>query len=80
MHRQPVLKHGKILPSEEFAGTICSIHNMTPYGAELSVGANQRIPAEFLLFVRVDERTYRCRQRWRLETRLGIEVLETTSR
>lgn len=77
MHRHAMLKHGKILRSGNFPESICRIRNMTPYGAELSIGAKQEIPQEFLLYVRVDDKTYKCRQRWREQTRLGVEVLET---
>ncbi len=73
--RQAVDMHGKILRGDSLPESICSIRNMSMMGAELRVGADQTFPEEFLLFVRVDGRTYRCRQHWREGTRLGVEFI-----
>ena len=75
-HRHPVLKHARIILGHGAPDSICSIRNITVNGAELSVGADQTIPDIFMLFIRIDDRAYKCRIRWRIGTRLGVEFLE----
>ncbi len=79
MHRHPVDMHGKILRGGNLPESICSIRNMSLMGAELRVGTDQQFPDEFLLAVRADGRTYRCRKQWRDGRRLGVEFIGTES-
>lgn len=75
MARYSVYKHGKIVGGFNVQDSICRIRNMTDYGAELDIGAEQQLPDEFVLSVRADGHTYRCRCRWREGKRVGVEFL-----
>ncbi len=75
MHRHPVDMHGKIKRGGKHPESICSIRNMSLMGAELRVGGDQQFPDEFLLVVRAEGRTYRCRQHWRERRRMGVEFV-----
>lgn len=68
--------HGKIMRGGDQPDSICSIRNMSLMGAELRVGIDLQFPDEFLLVVRAEGRTYKCRQHWRQGRRLGVEFLE----
>ncbi len=73
--RRRVLKQGTIIRGISYSEAPCIIRNMSATGAELKVGIDQEVPEEFLLYVRHDGRGYRCRQRWRDGTRIGVEIV-----
>ncbi len=73
--RHRVLKFAKILAVGEFPDTICEIQNMSAHGAELKVGHDRQLPDEFMLHVRSEQQTFKCRQIWRDGPRMGIEFI-----
>jgi len=76
-HRHRVIKGAAILNGVESCEITCFIRDMHEQGAELSVGREERIPAEFLLYVPRDGVTYRAALRWRDGDRAGVELRGT---
>ena len=74
-HRNRVLKQGSIIRGTTFSDAVCMVRNMSDSGAELKIGIDQEVPEEFLLYVRHDGIAYRCKQRWRDGTRMGVEII-----
>lgn len=78
--RQRVLKQGSIIRGLNYSEAVCIIRDMSETGAQLKVGIDQEVPEEFLLYVRHDGIAYRCKQRWRDGTRIGVAILGVESK
>lgn len=73
--RNRVLKQGTIIRGVNYSEAPCIIRNMSDTGVELKVGVDQVVPEEFLLYVRHDGVAYRCQQRWRDGTKVGVAII-----
>ena len=76
-HRHRVIKGAAILSGAENCEIRCFIRDMHERGAELRVGREERIPAEFLLYVPRDGVAYRAALRWRDGDRAGVDLSGT---
>ncbi len=75
--RRRVLKGAAILSGITNSAVNCTIRNMHEHGAELTVEAEARVPAEFLLYVPTDGICYRSTLRWRTLGRCGVSFSGT---
>jgi hypothetical protein len=75
-HRQRVLKGASIILGVNESEISCTVRNMNSGGAELRVPFDAVLPQEFLLFISIDNATWRCEQRWRMKDRMGIRFIE----
>ena len=75
--RQRVVKGAAILDRVENCEIRCFVSGMDTQGAELSVGREARLPAEFLLYVPREGIAYRASLTWREGDRAGVEFAGT---
>jgi hypothetical protein len=78
LHRNRVLKGATIIRGITNSEISCVIRNMHKDGAELRLAAaDSVIPQQFLLYVPADGLAYSCGIRWRLGSRVGVELYGT---
>lgn len=75
--RNRVLKGATIILGVKESEIACVIRNQHAGGAELKVPVERQVPAEFLLYVPIDEIAYQCSLRWRRGERVGVRFLGT---
>lgn len=74
--RRRMLKGGKILTGVQHAIVECVVRDMSETGARLRLGDLSFTPAEFLLYIPVDQACYRVRVRRRQGADIGVEIIE----
>jgi|APFEC2959095136_1045048.scaffolds.fasta_scaffold00756_13 hypothetical protein len=71
--RADLLKSANIERADGKPPVGCQISNISAEGAELKLGAGQRAPDQFTLYVPHEGMAYRATVRWRAEGRIGVE-------
>lgn len=71
-HRLRVLKGAAILNGVSRSAVSCTIRNQTESGFGLKIPADAPIPQNFLLWVPIDGKAWRCRLKWRRGEQAGV--------
>ena len=70
--RRRVMKGGKITYGDFVFARDCSVRDVSPAGARVSVPGAHEIPDEFYLIVSSDRLMYRAQVRWRRGGEIGV--------
>ena len=73
VQRGRTLKSGKILVHAHTSLVDCTVRNLSPKGALLTVASLAGIPEKFELVLEATGKHHQCRVIWRGENRLGVE-------
>ena len=71
--RTRTLKSGKIIVHAHTSVVDCTVRNLSPKGALLTVASLAGIPEKFELVLEATGMQHQCRVIWRGENRLGVE-------
>jgi hypothetical protein len=68
--RRRVLKTGAIAYAG--GGVGCTVRNLSPNGARIDLDNPLGLPSSFMLVIRADQLTRRCRPVWRDGSQMGV--------